>query len=184
MAEREDTRTASEQRLSELVLYIASTCEFDRGFGAVKLNKVLFYSDFGAYLRLGRPITGVTYRRLQHGPVPRALPRVREQLIAEGRAVLKTTPFHGFAVARLIGLVEPDLDLFTSREIALVDEIVRAATSRSASELSERTHEFRGWELAEHGEDIPYSTVFLATGPPLLTAAEKAYGAELAEQLG
>jgi len=181
---RQSEREDSEGRLAELLLYIAQRCEYDPRFGAVKLNKALFYSDFMAYVRLGRPVTGAVYRRLTHGPVPLALPRVRDTLIDSGRAVQKTAEYHGFEQKRVVALDEPNLDIFTAREIAVVDEVLSIIQDKNARELSDLTHEFRGWELAEDGEDIPYSTVFLADGAPTLTPEEEAFGRQLAAQLG
>lgn len=180
----ESARDNSEGRLAELVLYIADRCAYDQRFGATKLNKVLFYADFIAFARFGRPITGVTYRRLQHGPVPRVLPRVQRVLTESHRAAIKVTDYYGREQKRLIGLDEPDLDMFTAREIALVDEIVEVFKHKSARELSDLTHEYRGWEFAAHGEDIPYSTIFLAGDKPVLTAEEEDYGQELARAIG
>jgi hypothetical protein len=40
-----------------------------------------------------------------------------------------------------------------------------------------------GWQLAEEGEDIPYSTAFLGHPRPP-TPAEVEYGRKLAEELG
>lgn len=39
----------SEQKLTQLVLYVAERCEKHDLFGMVKLNKVLFFSDRNAY---------------------------------------------------------------------------------------------------------------------------------------
>ncbi len=52
--------TRSTEKLRELVLYIADKCEEDRTFGAVKLNKILFYADFISFAEYGEPITGVS----------------------------------------------------------------------------------------------------------------------------
>ena len=54
----------NEQKFKELVIYIAGRCESDPYFGAVKLNKLLFFSDFFAYAKLGNPITGAEYMKL------------------------------------------------------------------------------------------------------------------------
>ena len=55
------TQKFNEGKFKELVLYIASRCERDPTFGAVKLNKELFFSDFWAYAEFGEPITGAEY---------------------------------------------------------------------------------------------------------------------------
>lgn len=70
-----------ESKFKELVLYIATNTSRDPTVGAVELNKILYYSDFIAYKRLGRPITGAAYQKLSEGPAPRQKrwPRLFEQ---------------------------------------------------------------------------------------------------------
>src|SRR5437868_14530692 len=72
--------TFHEDKLAELILYIAERSEHDKEFGKTKLLKLIAYSDFGAYQRLGRPITGAHYRKLPHGPAPREAPETLEIL--------------------------------------------------------------------------------------------------------
>ncbi len=42
-----------ERKLKEFILYVADRCEADPTFGAVKLNKILFYADFLAFASTG-----------------------------------------------------------------------------------------------------------------------------------
>lgn len=49
----------SRLRLRELMLFVADRCRGGRNFGVTKLNKILFYCDFSAFARLGKPITGI-----------------------------------------------------------------------------------------------------------------------------
>jgi hypothetical protein len=71
-------------KLAELIVYIAHQSESERHFGKVKLIKLLAYSDFEAYVRLGHAITGERYQRLEHGPASRGVPVVLEALQARG----------------------------------------------------------------------------------------------------
>lgn len=72
------------QRFRELIVYIASKSIDDPSFGATKLNKILYYSDFKAFERFGVPLTGAPYFRLKNGPAPRIMIPVRDELVAEG----------------------------------------------------------------------------------------------------
>jgi hypothetical protein len=54
-------------------LLIATRSEGDEPFGAVKLNKLLFYADFFAYVKFGECITGQEYQKLAQGPAPRRM---------------------------------------------------------------------------------------------------------------
>ena len=57
-------------KFKELILYVCEKSATDPNFGATKLNKILFLSDFWAYAYCGRPITGVEYMKLRFGPAP------------------------------------------------------------------------------------------------------------------
>ena len=51
----------NERKLRELVVLVANKSEGDPHFGAVKLNKILYYAEFQAFRILGSPIAGATY---------------------------------------------------------------------------------------------------------------------------
>ena len=68
------------EKLRELVLYIAEQSECDSAFGMTKLNKLLFFSDFQAYLSTGNAITGEEYQKLPNGPAPRKILPVMQSM--------------------------------------------------------------------------------------------------------
>ncbi|MGO4836011.1 Panacea domain-containing protein, partial [Rhizobiaceae sp. 2RAB30] len=59
--------TFSRDKLRAAVLHVISSCKPDR-LGAVKLHKVLYYSDMLSYLDTGKPVTGAEYRKRPFGP--------------------------------------------------------------------------------------------------------------------
>src|ERR1035437_1475045 len=77
----------NDDKLRELVLYIATASEGDEPFGKVKLNKILFFADFEAYRRFVRSITGHEYQKLAQGPAPRC----RSSRDSASRPFLTTT---------------------------------------------------------------------------------------------
>ena len=165
------------EKLRELVLYIARKSESDPRFGATKLNKILFYADFLAYLQLGKPITGADYQKLEHGPAPRRLLPLQKEMESKEEGVLVDRIFCGRKQKRLMAMREPDLSDFTGEEIALVDEILEICKGANATDLSEATHGLTAWRAFQKGESIPYTTVFIDDRP--LTKAEREYAVEL-----
>ena len=151
-----------EDRFKELILYISTRCQYDRGFGAVKLNKILWKSDFMAYAQLGKPITGEAYRKLQWGPTPRRMKPLQNELVEQGRAAIdKRTVFVLYESQVTVPLSDPDLQLFTAEQIAIVDVVIDELAGLSAAEVSDMSHG-KAWEAATFGADIPYESVFLA----------------------
>jgi hypothetical protein len=161
-------------KLQELILYIARRSEDDRHFGANKLNKLLFYSDFLAYAKTGRSITGATYERLEHGPAPRGLAAALAEL--KPACAEAERDYFGRKQRRIVALREPDLSEFTGAEIALVDELLdRLRNHDEDGELADRSV---GWQVAGVGEEIPYGTAFV--GPPRrLTREEVEYAQQV-----
>ena len=72
------------EKLRGLILHICIRSEDDEAFGAVKLNKLLFFSDFLAFVRLGKAITGQEYQKLDHGPAPRRMLLVIREMERSG----------------------------------------------------------------------------------------------------
>ena len=156
-----------ERKFKELILYISEKCASHVKFGATKLNKILFYSDFNAVLRLGRPITGAEYQKLEHGPAPRRFIPIQQEMQAGGElAIQPKRLWSGKTQHRPVNLRTPDLSCFTAEEIALVDEVIEALRDMTADEVSQASHTELGWEAASYGENIPYETAFIDTRFP------------------
>ena len=81
---------------------------------------------------------------------------------------------------RAVNLREPNLDVFTPEQIALVDSIIEKLWGYTADEVSDLSHQMVGWKIAEPGESIPYESVFVSAAP--LTEADVLRAKELATQ--
>ena len=167
----------SEKKFRELILLICARSEHDSKFGAIKLNKLLFHSDFSAYLTFGKPISGQDYFKLPKGPAPRRLLPVTKKMEESGDLAYKQVDYFGRTQKKPIALRQPDLTSFTPQEIDLVHKMIQKYWNTSASEISELSHGFLGWKVVREREIIPYSTALVGTRKP--TAEEQAYGLEL-----
>ncbi|MBO0686225.1 MAG: SocA family protein [Candidatus Dormibacteraeota bacterium] len=170
------------RKFKELLLYVAQKSKDDSRFGATKLNKVLYFSDFLAYARLGRPITGVRYQRLDHGPAPMPMLPVQRELEEEGAAELVEVRRFNLNQKRLIAKRTPELESFSAEEIALVDEVIEALHRFDATGVSGLSHLEMGWQLVDDREEIPYQYVYLSSEP--LTPDDITRARELAATIG
>ena len=176
------TVIGDEAKLAELILYVSQKCATDPKFGATKLNKLLYLSDFLSFGNCGEPITGVEYQHLRLGPAPRRLVPVRDSLQTAGKLVVQTLPLRsGKQQTRTVNLTDPNLKLFSGREIALVDSVIEDLWNLDAEESSEFSHRFVGWKMTKEGDNIPYGTIFISDEP--LSPAEILRGQELAKEL-
>jgi hypothetical protein len=162
----QNTGLAKDKKLRELILYISEKCIGDDSFGATKLNKLLFFADFLAYLNFGSSITRQEYFKLPNGPAPRKMMPIRRQMVDDGDIFIKQAEFYGFPQDRVIPIKKADTNvLFQAAEIALVDKVIAAHKGKTASEISDESHEFVGWKLAADKETIPYSVARLSRRP-------------------
>lgn len=178
------TFTYDEAKLAELMLYVAMKCERERTFGATKLNKVLFFADFAAVRLFGKPITGAIYQKLQFGPAPIQLMPVRKSLELSGRAAVQNRQLTvGRTQQRLVALRDPDLSMFSAREIALVDEVIDTLRGKNAIHVSDLSHEFLAWKLGELNESIPYELALLPQAPLPISSGEMAWAQQVVASL-
>lgn len=176
IAVRED----SDERLRELILYIAAKSADDDRFGNTKLNKLLFFSDFLAFELHGASITGTVYQKLDHGPAPRRLLPVRNRMIEEREAAVVE---QGEAWPRKVTVAfrDANVDLFTPEQLALVDEVIQHFWNFTATQISETSHRVSlGWQLARDQEEIPYETALIPASEPrqeVIELAERRFAA-------
>jgi hypothetical protein len=172
----------SDDRLRELILYIANKCITDPSYGATKLNKLLYFSDFTAYYQRGKSITGCEYMGLPQGPVPRRLMAVREDMEATRDAHMREQYVGTMVQKRLVPLREAKLELFSAWEISTVDSMIEMFWSKTARLMSEVSHN-RAWRIVGTDKDaLPYQAVFISNDKP--TVHDVARLVELAEQHG
>ncbi|MBU1212254.1 MAG: SocA family protein [Alphaproteobacteria bacterium] len=144
-----------------LVHYVVWKTSDVEGFGATKLNKVLWFADARSYEVWGRSITGETYIRQQFGPVPEHITEAMGELVNEGPVQAWSQPFYDRQLIRYSTDEAPDTSAFTVDELGLIDWWIKhVAEDHSAVSISEKSHDF-GWRISLRGESLPYKA-FLA----------------------
>lgn len=148
------------QKFKTVIHYICSKAEDPTCLGAVKLNKVLWYSDVSNFLATGKPITGATYVKREHGPVPRDVRRALDALSKENKIAPGKVNHFGFIKHEFISLAKPDVNLLSAEEVQWINAAFEhVCFNHTATSVSKETHNVI-WDLAEMGEEMPYYTVF------------------------
>ncbi len=170
-----------DQRFKELVVYVSHQCLDDPTFSKIKLFKILFYSDFEAYGRHGTPITGMPYRKLPLGPAPAGFQRLQEEMIRDRHIRIVQQRVYDQSRQRVLPLKEPSFELFSAREISIVDSWIRFFWNKTARAISKYSHG-KAWKLAGESELIPYEAAFISDEP--VTCEEVERTKELAMRYG
>jgi hypothetical protein len=151
-------------RLAPLVHYVIWKCDPSE-LGAVKLNKILWFSDLEFYRRTGRSITGAaSYVKQQFGPVAKGIPSALKAL-EEKRIIVKSSEnYYGRPKTMYVALTRPDLSPFTADEIAVVDMIADAVCNKhTAVSISRLTHDPL-WEETAIGDDMSVAAASIIPG--------------------
>ena len=173
----------NQDKFNELVLYIAQQSEGDPRFGATKLNKLLFYADFGCYRLLGAPITGATYRHLQAGPAPKQLLETRRFLVDSDAAEIVTRPYFAGIQTRVVPKRAPNISgVLSDEELSIVDDVINEFWQYNGQQISERSHREWPWLVTKDMEEIPYYTAWVSTDP--LTPEQVDVGRQAATAAG
>lgn len=154
----------NQRKFQELIVYIARRLGPEAALGRVKLAKLLMASDFAAYERFGRPITGATYEKWEQGHLPRELMMTDRDLVAQNAISVQDEDYFGKTLKRVTALRDPDMGEFSEDELAVIELALQRFGHETATRLSELSHLELGWRLAEWKEAIPYRTVFLGKG--------------------
>jgi hypothetical protein len=158
-----------DRKLIELILYILHKSEKDKFFGPTKLNNLLFYCDFNAYVYYEKPITGHEYIKRNQRPVPRHLIEVQENMVNAGDIVIQQN--------KIIPLRSPDSSVFSPNELGLVDDTILKFRNKPAKEILEQSNFFIGLEIANEEQTIIYQSALLSNRE--LTDEEIEYGKSL-----
>ncbi|MBA3736604.1 MAG: SocA family protein [Actinobacteria bacterium] len=154
------------QKFKELILYLADKSGDDLGFGMTKLNKLLYFSDFEAYRRLGRSITGATYQKLEWGPAAREFLPLHEELLSDQRARVEARP-RGRFWRKVTVSSGADTSAFSPDELQVINAIIQELRPYDATGSSDLSHhQSVGWNVVDYGETIPYETVVVSAELP------------------
>jgi Protein of unknown function (DUF4065) len=130
--------------------------------GLVKLNKILWRSDFEAYAIRQVPVTGRAYQRLDLGPAPREMPPLLREMLRDGLIRLEETDFgEGIIEKRPIAEAKPNLSYFSEDDIAFVDAAIAYYWNKTGRETSDDSHGI-AWKSRENNESMFYELAFIA----------------------
>lgn len=151
-----------EKKAKELILLLSALSEGDEYFGATKLNKLLFYTDFLTYILYGAPVTGYSYQARPGGPMLKDFYKIRGEMDGK-EIVIAQRNFGGHRQDKTFAKRDPNYGMFTGEEMSIITHIVNEFKGVNAAQISSLSHEFLGWQAVEIGEEIPYEIALVST---------------------
>jgi len=136
-----------EEAFEQVILYICSTVDNIRDLSLTKLHKILYYADREIYLETGKPLTGETYIKNDHGPFSTRLKSTLDSL--EERGLLEQIQKRdrssnlGRYVQNCFVAKEPaNVEIFSSSQVDLLNDIAQEIQKEHTSKtISETSHD-------------------------------------------
>jgi hypothetical protein len=164
--DKKDVILNQEDRKAHLLLYITSKLQDAKYGGATNLNKVLYYIDGLTFINKGESISGFKYVKRPFGPTPDGeFIALRDAMLKNDLLRMDIRAFHGLEQKRLVPTQEADLELFSTSEIDLINDVIDYVGDMSAREISRITHNIV-YDLAAMGEEIPLHGFILQPREP------------------
>ena len=153
----------NERKAKALILYICK--QFSKQphkLGAIKLNKILWLSDFSYYRQTLKSISGMRYIKQEHGhtPDPHIFLTLMEGLEKEGMLGVNLVPSFGYSQRQYEVKNDTLLEALSKEERKAVDATIAFARDMSGREISTFAHLDMSWKDADLGEEIPYNSAF------------------------
>ncbi|HJU45372.1 MAG TPA: type II TA system antitoxin MqsA family protein [Chitinophagaceae bacterium] len=141
-------------KISSLIVMFIKKCKAEFN-DRLKLNKLLFFTDFCHYKNYGKSISGLSYRAIQYGPVPACYDNIytyleNEQIITSEWIRLQ----NGSAREIFKPGAEAEANLFSKEELETIDAILQHFRETSTWDIVDLSHKEKAWKELEANKSI------------------------------
>lgn len=134
-------------QLDDLILYLGSSPHVEN-LGITKLWKLIYFIDVAFLRETGATLTGSEYIKYDHGPVPSRGDKRLKHLDKEGRVRVKAEDHGSYRQTRVF-TVDEGKPGFPAEELRRIDAVCLCYGRKTASYLSELSHDEPAWIHAE-----------------------------------
>lgn len=143
---------------------ILAFLRFEKKSGAkipkTKLAKLLYLADFAWFYKHLESMSGMSYRKIQYGPVPDAYFRVIEELFEEGTIDIDNKTKDGaFLISETRAGEQNTLSELGVAEKKLIKEISAKWKGKRTQDIVKFTHDQLPYSICEDSEIIPYGLI-------------------------
>lgn len=123
-----------------------------------KLAKLLYLSDFTWFYNNHKSMSGLEYRKIEHGPVPDYYFRLIEELDGDDKILIEPKDKALLISETRVG-EKVDDDLLNSEEKKLIKKIAKRWNNKNTKEIVGFAHSQIPYTFADKGEIIPYELI-------------------------
>jgi uncharacterized phage-associated protein len=145
----------SAEKMQHVILFFLERIN-NVDLGRTKLMKLLYYVDFDHYEMHGKSLTGATYRKLPHGPVPQEAKKLIENMASRHLVHQVRVKRAQYAQHRLITQAKFDPSLFSGEEIQTLERVAKEWEHCTGTEIEASSHAEAPWAATRDGKIIDY----------------------------
>ncbi len=128
-----------------------------------KMNKLLFYTDFLSYKKYARGLTGLSYKAIQHGPVPNNWNKIYSAFDDINLEIVELPS--GEECEKLVSEAKCDESKFTPEQLDVLNTVCNTFGKMTSKQISEISHKEKAWtENVEAKAQIDYKYAFELMG--------------------
>lgn len=141
-------------RFINMILFFSKS-----GVAKTKLMKLLWYADFLKFKRETVSLSGAVYTRMKFGPVPKDHDILLAHLQHMGLIKIEEEVINEQGWTKMTIRAEEEFDhiIFKNSEMKILYEVRDALGDMGSREISEYSHNERGWKETKDEEPITYS---------------------------
>lgn len=124
-----------------------------------KLCKLLWYADMLHYKHYNRPITGLVYAKLEHGPAPEKRDEILKLMFRKGLIDITPKVFDeekGIVGEEITAKQPPQEGFFSKEELDTLRFVVQKFSTHTAREISQISHTEEAYKSMPLYSEIPY----------------------------
>ena len=132
------------QSMSKLKNTILFFIEKYNGVYVTMMNKLLFYADFLSYRETGQAITGLSFKAIQHGPVPERWDRVYS--LIDDIHQIEVENKNGNIGTKLVSKIPYDRLSLTQEQQNILETVYNTFKNDTPTSISNKSHEETAWQ--------------------------------------
>ena len=141
-------KTVNAEKFKDLVLHISNS-PYVPNLAKTKLWKLIYFIDVTSLRETGQSVTGSEYIKYEHGPVPSRGEKLLKQVQSEGKISVEQEIYTSYRINKIVAQAPSESKIFSEHEINLIDRICQNYGSKTASYLSNASHDEPAWHYAK-----------------------------------
>ena len=149
------------EKYKQMILaFLRSGASVDGKITKTKLAKLLYLSDFAWFYKYLESMSGMSYRKIQYGPVPDNYFRAIDELFEEGLINIDNTTKDGaFLIFQTRSGKRNNLSELKVDEKRLIKKISKKWKDKRTQEIVKFTHDQLPYLVCDDNEIIPYGLI-------------------------